>query len=79
MLQNNKQYFRDSASCMGSLPQISLSVTEDFKIPLPPLEVQDKIVNMLDKFTEIIELLKCETELRQKQYEYYRDKLLQFD
>lgn len=35
VLKNNIQKFRDAASGMGSLPQISLSVTEDFKLPCP--------------------------------------------
>ena len=78
VLQNNKQYFRDFASGMGSLPQISLPVTEDFKIPVPPLEVQREIVRILDMFTEYTELLSKELELRKKQYSYYRDKLLTF-
>lgn len=35
VLKNNIKYFREAASGMGALPQISLSVTEDFKIPVP--------------------------------------------
>ena len=46
----------------------------DFKIPLPPLPVQEEIVRILDNFTE----LTAEIKARQQQYEYYRDKLLQF-
>lgn len=57
----------------------SVSELKQIKIPVPPLEVQNEIVRILDKFTEMIELLKRETELRQKQYEYYRDKLLNFE
>ncbi len=78
VLQNSTQYFRDSASGMGSLPQISLHVTEDFKIPLPPLEVQAEIVRILDNFTELTAELTAELTLRKKQYEYYRDLLLDF-
>ncbi|MCD7843218.1 MAG: restriction endonuclease subunit S [Clostridiales bacterium] len=47
----------------------------DVKIPVPPLEVQREIVRILDNFTE----LTAELTARQKQYEYYRDKLLTFD
>ncbi|MDE6779991.1 MAG: restriction endonuclease subunit S [Ruminococcus sp.] len=47
-------------------------------IKLPPLEVQCKIADILDGFTELTELLKRETELRQKQYEYYRDIIFDF-
>ncbi|WP_159991326.1 restriction endonuclease subunit S [Pelistega ratti] len=44
-------------------------------IPIPPLEIQQKIVKVLDKFTE----LEAELALRTKQYEYYRNQLLTFD
>lgn len=78
VLKNNIQGFRDAASGMGSLPQISLPVTEDFRIPLPPLPVQQEIVRILDNFTELTAELTAELAARQKQYEYYRDKLLTF-
>jgi type I restriction enzyme S subunit len=50
----------------------------DMQIPVPPLPVQQEIVRILDNFTELIEELTAELEARQKQYEYYRDKLLSF-
>ena len=75
VLKNNVQKFRDAASGMGALPQISLPVTEEFTIPVPPIEVQREIVRILDNFTE----LTAELTARQKQYEYYRDLLLTFD
>ena len=79
ILKNNNEKFREAAKGMGSLPQISLPVTEDFIIPIPPLEVQAEIVRILDKFTELTTELatKLATELadRKKQYEYYRDTL----
>ena len=56
---------------------------EKFEIPLPPLSLQNKIVKVLDKFQVLLEdtkgLLPEEIEQRQKQYEYYREKLLTFD
>ena len=48
------------------------------KIPIPPLEVQKEIVRILDTFTELTAELTAELEARKKQYEYYRDKLLNF-
>lgn len=82
VLKNNIQFFRDSASGMGSLPQISLPVTEEFKIPLPPLPVQREIVRILDRFdtlcNDISIGLPAEIKARQEQYEYYRNKLLTF-
>lgn len=56
---------------------------EKFSIQLPPLSLQNKIVEILDKFQAILSeskgLLPKEIEERQKQYEYYREKLLTFD
>ena len=53
------------------------------EIPVPPIEVQSKIVEILDNFTELeAELerkLEAELEARRKQYEYYRNQLLSFD
>ena len=67
---------------MGSLPQISLPVTEEFLCPIPPLEVQQEIVRIMDSFTaltaELHAELQAELQARQKQYEYYRDQLLTF-
>lgn len=76
VLKNNMEYFRTAASGMGSMPQISLSVTEEFTIPLPPLPVQREIVRILDNFTELTTELTAELTARRKQYEYYRDALL---
>ncbi len=76
VLKNNMDYFRSAASGMGSLPQISLGVTEDFQIPVPPIPVQEEIVRILDSFTELSAELTAELTARKKQYEYYRDSLL---
>ena len=83
VLKNNVQYFRESASGMGALPQISLGVTEDFIVPVPALPVQREIVRILDSFTlysaELTAELTAELIARRKQYEFYRDKLLDFN
>lgn len=80
VLKNNIERFREAASGMGSLPQISLKVTEDFVMPFPPLLVQREIVRILDNFTELTAEftaeLTAELTSRKKQYEYYREKLL---
>ena len=73
VLKNNMGKFRDAALGMGSLPQISLKVTEDFEIPVPPLPIQQEIVRILDAFTE----LTAELTARKKQYEHYREELLE--
>ena len=49
------------------------------KVPVPPLEVQREIVNILDSFTLLTAELTAELTVRKKQYEFYRDKLLTFD
>lgn len=54
-----------------------------FEIPVPPLEVQQEIVDILDKFDALVNDitvgLPAEIAARRKQYEYYRDKLLTFE
>lgn len=79
VLKNHLRKFKNEASGMGSMPQISLGVTEDFIIPVPPRPVQDEIVRILDKFTGLEKELEKELELRRKQYEFYRDELLTFE
>lgn len=49
------------------------------EIPIPPLETQQKIVKILDKFTKLEATLEAELALRKRQYRYYRDFLLDFD
>ncbi len=78
-LRNNIDYFKGLAGRAGSLPQISLPVTENYEIPLPPLPIQEEIVRILDKFTQLEAELEAELDCRKRQYEYYRDKLLAFE
>ena len=82
IFKNNLKYFEDN-SIAGKLPQISTPVTDNYKIPLPSLEIQNKVVEVLDKFQALLAdtegLLPQEIEQRQKQYEYFREKLLTFD
>ncbi len=81
-LENHITEFRQMAKT-GKLPQISIGDTDNYEIPIPPIEVQREIVRILDNFTELTEKLTAELtaelEARKKQYEYYRDKLLSFD
>ncbi|MCL4584931.1 restriction endonuclease subunit S [Fusobacterium nucleatum] len=66
----------------GGVPSLTQTVLNKILIPLPPLEEQQKIVDILDRFdnlcNDISEGLPVEIEARQKQYEYYREKLLTF-
>ena len=59
-------------------PKLMSNVVETIEIPLPPLPIQQEIVNILDKFSSLIDNLDETIQLRQKQYEYYREKLLTF-
>ncbi|MSB93014.1 hypothetical protein GKG01_04975 [Finegoldia sp. BIOML-A4] len=65
-----------------SYPSISDSIIKEFKIPVPPFAVQEHVVSILDKFDELINDISTgipkEIELRQKEYEYYRERLLSF-
>lgn len=63
----------------GGVPSLTQKVLNKVKIPLPPLEVQREIVNVLDSFNELTSELEAELTARKKQYEYYRDRLLNFD
>ena len=76
-LQNHIDEFQKKAKT-GKLPQIATGDTDNFRIPVPPIEIQNKIVSILDKFTELIDSLKIELSLRKKQYEYYKSILLTF-
>ncbi len=61
------------------MPQIATPDTDNYKIPITSLETQQKIVKILDKFTELEATLEAELALRKRQYRYYRDLLLDFD
>lgn len=67
----------------ASIPRLGRNSVENIKIPIPPLSVQNQIVAILDTFDTLVnsisEGLPKEIQLRQKQYEYYRELLLGFD
>ena len=58
---------------------LDLNMFGDMLIPVPPLEIQSRIVEVLDKMTTLTAELEAELEARKQQYEYYRDKLLIFN
>ena len=60
----------------GGVPTISREAVENIQIPIPPLPIQQEIVTILDSFTQLEAELEAELEARRKQYEYYRNKLL---
>ena len=63
----------------GSVKHLSVKIINSISIPLPHIKVQEEIVKILDSFTNLIDALNEELSLRQKQFEYYREKLLTFD
>lgn len=67
----------------SSFSSVDMTGFKRFKFPMPPLEVQQEIVNTLDKFAQLeAELsaeLSKELQARKKQYEYYRNELLSLD
>lgn len=60
----------------GGVPAVSKKQVEAVEIPVPPLEIQKKIVECLDKFSALAAELQAELQMRRKQYEYYRTQLL---
>lgn len=66
----------------SSVTSIRRPMLNKYPIPVPSLEKQNKVVDILDRFdklcNDISEGLPAEIEARQRQYEYYRDKLLTF-
>lgn len=74
----NKLFFVSKVR-RASVPRLSRTVVDNFEIPIPPLEVQNEIVRILDTFTSHAAELQAELQARKEQYEYYRNKLLTFD
>lgn len=72
-----------SLQSQGGVPTINTVKLGNILIPLPPLSVQHRIVEILDKFTaleaELEANLEAELDCRKRQYEYYRNQLLSFD
>ena len=63
----------------GGVPTINTKKVGNLEIPLPPIEVQNEIVRILDKFTQLEAELEAELDCRKRQYAFYRDQLLSFD
>ena len=85
-LKNNKSLLRYIFHSMALINYVPtehsrqwISKYSQFEIPLPHIKVQEEIVKILDSFTNLIDALNEELSLRQKQFEYYREKLLTFD
>lgn len=80
-LKSNDSYIKSMVR-RASVPRISINVFEKMDIILPTIEEQKRIISLFDKFENLIrnvkDIIPAEIELRRKQYEYYRNKLLNF-
>ena len=68
----------ENLNMAGGVPSLTQTMLNKLPIPLPPLSVQSRIVEILDKFTALEAELEAELELRKKQYQHYREQLLNF-
>ena len=74
-----QQEMKKRASFGGAVQNLNADIVKALVLPVPPIEVQREIVRILDNFTNLTAELTAELTARQKQYEFYRDKLLTFD
>lgn len=72
----------DKKKTGGAIPHVSMKDIQNFSIPVPSLQEQERIANILDRFesltTSLQSGLPAEITARRQQYEHYRDKLLTF-
>lgn len=76
--QGLKSYLENNTN-KAAMSYIVISTLKSFPIPIPPIEIQEKIVQILDKFIDYVTELTSELTSRKKQYSFYRDKLLSFE
>jgi type I restriction enzyme S subunit len=76
---NQFQSIVKQKSSGGALKAISFGIIRDIRIPVPSLAEQSRIVGILDTFEASIANLEQQLEMREKQYEYYRNKLFTFE
>ena len=81
-LDSKYEQLRSISNGDGTRGGLSLRILKPYRISLPSIEQQDRIVSILDRFdtlcNDLSDGLPAEIEARKKQYEYYRDKLLTF-
>ena len=73
-----KDYLSETLNS-STINNLNSQIMNDFEFPLPPLCVQERLVEVLDKMTTLTAELEAELEARKQQYEYYRNKLLTFN
>ena len=81
-LDNQYIKLREISSGDGSRGGLNKEILKRYPIVIPPITIQEQVVSILDKFDKLVndinEGLPKEIQLRQKQYEYYRERLLNF-
>lgn len=79
-IRNDFSNYLKTISVHASVTSLRKPMFEKYPIPIPPLDIQNEIVRILDNFTELttnlVDELKAELTARNKQYEYYRELLL---
>ena len=78
LLKNSEQILMQAKHGAG-IPGLNRDKVKNLIMPVPPLEIQEEIVRILDRFAEYAAELQAELQARKEQYEYYRNKLLTFD
>ncbi|UOR37103.1 restriction endonuclease subunit S [Helicobacter pylori] len=63
---------------VSGFASVDMTAFKKYKFPIPPLEIQQEIVKILDAFTELNTELNTELKARKKQYQYYQNMLLDF-
>lgn len=74
-----QNYWKMKANNGGAMTNLNSDIVRDTIIPIPSISEQNRIVGILDTFTSSIENLKQQIAQRRKQYEYYRDQLLDLE
>lgn len=81
--ENSFRYIYYAMTCIGFIPTEHarhwISQYSNFEIPLPPRDIQDQIVEVLDTFISLKNLIMKQAELRGKQFEFYKTQLLTFE
>ena len=78
-MTHNFMLFKIMNATGAKVVRISGDNMAKYEFPLPPLSEQQRIVSILDTFEASIQNLEAQLKEREKQYEYYRNKLLTFD
>ena len=76
---NIQREMEHRASFGGAVQNLNADIVRAIEIPVPPIEVQQEIVRILDKFTELEAELQAELEARKRQFSYVADKLLSLE